>query len=487
MSTTELDLYRKKLCRQLSQYFDRIGIQADKTLLIYHQDIVCYVTIQQWGDEQTNNSDYLVTFRVPILHLVQRSAALHEWIAIHSNASYFHRIICDDAGNNMTTIVLEHHLLYASDESRQLHAIGVILYGLHDKYANELFQLFGGKLQRDMLAPVCIDEYDARGHDEDEQTKSLDDDEVADALKLLIKPPKTSAKIREDVRAIYAEIDKLAGLRSVKPMLEKIVARNWAAEKIQKRATSKQMVFSRHLVFTGAPGTGKTTLARYVGRLYEAINVLPSHKFIEVSAADLIARYVGQTAPNVRRVMLEARGGVLFIDEAYALMTSGEQSYGHEALAELVLMMENLRNELVVIMAGYAVQMHEMIDSNPGLRSRMTTFVEIPDYTPDMLSTIFHDMVRDHGLTVAPDVMPYITKELRRLKTSKQEFGNARFARSLWETAFTELAYSEFEDGIFGDDELRIIQKIHVERAIQTLLPAVKTTRKNIGFTPRSS
>jgi len=178
---------------------------------------------------------------------------------------------------------------------------------------------------------------------------------------------------------------------------------------------------------------------------------------------------------------------VLFIDEAYALMTSGEQSYGHEALAEMVLMMENLRNELVVIMAGYSEQMHIMIDSNPGLRSRMTTFVEIPDYTPDMISAIFLEMVLAHGLTVAPDVGPYITKEISRLKTTKQEFGNARFARSLWETAFTELAYSEFEDGALGDDELRVIQKVHVERALHMLLPSVKSTKKNIGFTTRPS
>jgi hypothetical protein len=148
-------------------------------------------------------------------------------------------------------------------------------------------------------------------------------------------------------------------------------------------------------------------------------------------------------------------------------------------------MMENLRNELVVIMVRYAEQMHEMIDSNPGLRSRMTTFVEITDYTPDMLSESFHDMVRDHGLTVVPDVHPYLIKALQGFKTNKQDFGSARFARSLWETAFTELAYSEFEDGTFGEDELRVLQKVHVERALKVLQPSVKSSKKGLGFSSR--
>ncbi|MFZ9296681.1 MAG: AAA family ATPase, partial [Bacteroidia bacterium] len=114
------------------------------------------------------------------------------------------------------------------------------------------------------------------------------------------KEKKSLAEMRNDVHAIFAEIDTMVGLKSVRRVLEKIVAQQWAADILKQRYPDRKIVFSKHLVFTGAPGTGKTTMARYVGRLYAAINVLPSHKFVEVSSADLIAQYVWQTAPRVR-------------------------------------------------------------------------------------------------------------------------------------------------------------------------------------------
>ena len=176
---------------------------------------------------------------------------------------------------------------------------------------------------------------------------------------------------------IFASLDAMIGLTDVKVAVRQIVARQKAAEVMQSRGV--ETVFSKHLVFTGAPGTGKTTVARFVAELYASMNILPHFSFVEASRADLVGGYVGQTALKVKEVIDKARGGVLFIDEAYALMPRHDSDYGHEAIATLVQYMENYRNELVIILAGYADEMQALIDVNPGLRSRMTTFIDFPN------------------------------------------------------------------------------------------------------------
>jgi hypothetical protein len=494
---TDLTLMQRKFYRQVSQVASEIsmsmGIKNDGIFVVLSSDAICYITLQKLIERADGQIDYLLTFRLPMVHQVQRTTVLYEWVATHTRIAYFNRIICEgDDGASLTTVTVEHHLLYESMSHRELRSILVMLFGMYDKYAIQIQQAFGGMLPRQMTMPVYTDDWISHESSDDSvETRTLSSKRDDGALVLEAPKPKEKkslAEMRNDVHAIFAEIDTMVGLKSVRRVLEKIVAQQWAADILKQRHPDRKIVFSKHLVFTGAPGTGKTTMARYVGRLYAAINVLPSHKFVEVSSADLIAQYVGQTAPRVRAKMLEARGGILFIDEAYALMPRGEQSYGHEALAELVLMMENMRNDLVVIMAGYSDQMHEMIDVNPGLRSRMSTFVDFPDYAPDELSRIFCDMVVRHGLTVGDDVHEYLAAEISQIKTNgKHEFGNARFARSLWEAAFTELAHSEFEDETFTADELRVIQKVHVERALVTLMSGLRQEQKRIGFRPSRS
>jgi stage V sporulation protein K len=284
---------------------------------------------------------------------------------------------------------------------------------------------------------------------------------------------------KRNLELIYADLDALVGLQPVKEAVRAIVARQKAMAVMQERG--QPVVFSKHLVFTGAPGTGKTTVARYVGELYAAINVLPTTAFVEVNRSDLIGEYVGQTAPKVKKVIEQARGGVLFIDEAYALAPNHSSDYGHEALATLVQLMENYRDELVVIMAGYHAEMQHLIDTNPGLRSRMTTYIEFPNYAPDELTTIFAEIVAKHGVNVSANGRTYLETKLREI-AEHADFGNARFVRSVWEHAFSHLAVREFSDEKFEESELRELDVTDIEYALKQLGRGLKEPPKRMGF-----
>jgi SpoVK/Ycf46/Vps4 family AAA+-type ATPase len=279
-------------------------------------------------------------------------------------------------------------------------------------------------------------------------------------------PPLPVAPARRSVAEVFADLDALIGLTPVKQAVREIVARQQAMAFLATRGTPA--VFSKHLVFTGAPGTGKTTVARYVGELYAAINVLPTTSFIEVSRADLIGQFIGQTAPKVQDVVNRARGGVLFIDEAYALMPHHESDYGHEALSTLVQLMENYRDDLVVIMAGYRDEMRALINVNPGLRSRMTTYIDFPDYAPAELGQIFTNIIAHYGITLTSEALEYLTTQLGQVFTTG-EYGNARYVRSLWEHAFTSMALREFADGNYPADALRQLTRADIAYAITKL------------------
>ncbi len=232
-----------------------------------------------------------------------------------------------------------------------------------------------------------------------------------------------------------AELDSLVGLAAVKKEVRNIA--NLAHYLMQRKTAGLPAPnFSLHMVFTGNPGTGKTTVARLIGEIYRDVGVLESGQLIEVDRSGLVGAYLGQTAPKTRKVFMRAKGGVLFIDEAYnlALSEDRDDEYGNEAIGTLLKLMEDHRQEVVVIVAGYTKEMQRFIASNPGLQSRFTRTLEFDDYSEGDLAEIFFRLCETNELVFGSEVKAAVIEAMRALLSSKGEnFGNAREVRTLFE------------------------------------------------------
>lgn len=237
---------------------------------------------------------------------------------------------------------------------------------------------------------------------------------------------------KKTLEEIFEDLNSLVGLKNVKDMLHELVdlieLKNKAGNDLKISNTNM------HMVFLGNPGTGKTTVARIVAQILYNLNYIKQNKLIEVSSKDLVAEYVGQTAPKTMAVIEKAMGGVLFIDEAYSLASGKGQgnSYNEEAIATLIQAMENSRDNLVVIFAGYTVEMQDFLNANSGIVSRIGYTVEFEDYTEDELIQIFKNMVKKAGFEITDEAIQKAKDIIKKYKNTKN-FGNARFARSLYE------------------------------------------------------
>ena len=243
----------------------------------------------------------------------------------------------------------------------------------------------------------------------------------------------------KSMEEIFAELNELVGLEKVKQMLKDLV--NLVELKKKTENDLKIKNINLHMVFLGNPGTGKTTVARIVAEILYNLKYIKQNKLIEVSSKDLVAEYVGQTAPKTMAVIEKAMGGVLFVDEAYSLASGNGQgnSYNEEAIATLIQAMENYRDKLVVIFAGYTREMQDFLDSNSGIVSRIGYTVEFEDYTVDELTQIFMGMMKKSGFIVSDDAIEKVKQVINENKNTKN-FGNARFARNLYEKSIVKHA-----------------------------------------------
>ena len=240
---------------------------------------------------------------------------------------------------------------------------------------------------------------------------------------------------------LLKELDALVGLSRVKADVRQLI--NFL--KVQKMREEKGMPalpISRHLVFYGNPGTGKTTIARLLAQIYRSLQILSRGHLIESDRGDLVAGYVGQTALKVKEVVSQALGGVLFIDEAYALNAEGRgNDFGQEAVETLLKLMEDHRHDFVVIVAGYTEKMEDFISSNPGLRSRFNKFLLFEDYTPGELVEIFKGFCGKASFKLTPAAEQRLLDLFKLLSLTRDEsFGNARTARNLFEMTISKQA-----------------------------------------------
>ncbi|MFR4754560.1 MAG: AAA family ATPase [Streptococcus parasanguinis] len=249
----------------------------------------------------------------------------------------------------------------------------------------------------------------------------------------------------EDEENAEKKLSELIGLEEVKVVLNQQLAYNQVSALRQAHGFSNE-ILNRHLVFSGNPGTGKTIVARLYTKILYNNKIIQENKLVEVGRADLIGEYVGQTAPKVKRAFDEAKGGVLFIDEAYSLIPSSERDFGHEAISAIIQEMENRRDEVLVIFAGYEELMAKFIETNPGLSSRISREIKFLDYTIDQLIAILELMINKRYYRLTDDCKTVLAQHFSEVVNCRN-FGNARYVRKLVD----EIVFSQAQRVIEGD------------------------------------
>lgn len=278
----------------------------------------------------------------------------------------------------------------------------------------------------------------------------------------------TKVKTKNNL-APMEELDKLVGLHDVKSIVKKLIAHY---QFIGAHKEINNSAISNHMVFAGNPGTAKTTTARIMYNILVKAGRLKPDRFVEVGRQDLVGQYVGQTAPKVKEAFDRAIGGMLFVDEAYSLSIKNAGGFGEEAVATLVQEMENHRDDVIVILAGYKEEMEQMIHINPGLRSRISFTIDFPDYNADELVEITTSIASDMNYTISSDAIEYIRKKFSEEKLP-EDLGNGRYARNLMEHAAINHSLRMMENE--SDTDYTVLSKEDFENAWKEVYKPKKT------------
>jgi stage V sporulation protein K len=271
------------------------------------------------------------------------------------------------------------------------------------------------------------------------------------------------------------QLNKLIGLNEVKTQVSKLINVH-QANNIRSAQGLPKVPVGLHCVFTGSPGTGKTTVARYLASMYNSIGLLPSNRVYEVDRSALVAGYVGQTALKVQDAVEKAKGGVLFIDEAYSLSADSGAGFGDEAISTLVKAMEDHRDNLAIIVAGYKEPMKQFIESNQGLKSRFQNYIHFNDYSSQELLSIFEELCHSHKMEIDQLAKVDLLKHIEAAKPQGDQ-GNARYIRNLFEKMYLNMSHRAAED---GNIDLHEILKFNSRD-----IPSVEVRKQTIGFAPR--
>lgn len=405
-------------------------------LLVPHKEpgvVLRLSTYARFNDAQVLTIDLPLGTFIHIKDLRERLGKMTEWLPfcsvrfeatdeIHWDAFFTHALLVDD--NLSTEQIAQAAGSIAHTFQQALPMIAGILE--EENGGNEDSCGGCGAVDADVPEPEFIAE------DDDEKVNVFDMYEGGPMTRFTTNMPDTAQQIvpvRTSTSEVLEALNNLVGLAPVKEVVHQLVARQ-RVEQLRAGKGMKVVLPSPHLVFTGNPGTGKTTVAHLVGELYSTLGILKKGHVVEVNRSGLVAAYVGQTALKTRAVCTQALGGVLFIDEAYSLLGEGND-FGAEAIEELLTFMEAHRGEFVVVAAGYPAQMETFLSSNPGLRSRFDTVVHFPDFDDAELLAIFEKLVAENEYVLRGAALSAAKFLIRNMERGTS-FGNGREMRRLF-------------------------------------------------------
>jgi SpoVK/Ycf46/Vps4 family AAA+-type ATPase len=297
------------------------------------------------------------------------------------------------------------------------------------------------------------------------QSSRIATEDISEENLTIILPEDVLPKSRDtEFFDLEKELSKVIGLDSVKKYIRSLNARLRLQDERKKAGLKTDSTQTMHMIFTGNPGTGKTMMARTVANVLYNMNVIQTNKLVETDRSGLVAGYVGQTAIKTREVIETALGGVLFIDEAYALAQGGDNDFGQEAIDTLVKMMDDNRDRLVVILAGYSDDMKHFLDKNAGLHSRFANIIEFPDYSTEELMQIADGFYSEQGYVLSDTAKTALREKLEAAKLNKQ-FGNGRYVRNVFEKSLNNQALRLSNETTFTKESLTVITDDDIREA----------------------